>query len=117
MNKHVFNARRRRQKRVRAKILGKSNLPRLSVFRANKHIYAQVIDDQKGVTIAATNDVKLSSQDKLTKTQKAHLVGNELGKALLKLAIRRVVFDRGPYAYGGRVKTLAEGVRETGVVI
>ena len=103
--------------RVRSKVRGTSQRPRLSVFRSLKHIYAQIIDDQKGVTLVAASEKDLSpaSLKGKTKTEKAKLVGLALAKKALKKKITQVAFDRGPYRYHGRVKALAEGAREGGL--
>lgn len=126
MVKQYKNKRKRRHTRVRGKISGTAARPRLSVFRSNKYIYAQIIDDEKGKTLVAFSDVneKLKmpapseaegKNEKLKKTEIAKLIGQELGKKALKANIRTVVFDRGGYKYHGRVKALAEGAREVGL--
>ncbi len=102
----------RRRAKVRGKIFGTSKRPRLSVFRASKHIYAQLIDDKKGETLVAATDLAL---DKGTKTEKALLVGKDLAAKALRRKIKKVVFDRGGYKYHGRVRALAEGAREGGL--
>lgn len=84
----------------------RSNLPRLSIFRSNKYIWAQIIDDQKGVTLAAASSKKNGDP---------HQVGLILAKAALVKKIKAVVFDRGSYKYHGRVRSLAEGAREGGL--
>lgn len=108
---------RRRHNRVRAKIIGTSNRPRLCVYRANNHIYAQLIDDDNNKTILAISDRELVSGK--TKTVKpmevAKLVGKLTAEKALKAKIDTVVFDRGGYKYHGRVKALAEGAREGGL--
>lgn len=86
---------------------------RLSVFRSAKHVYAQIIDDAKGVTVAEANSKSLAPSGK--KTDQAKAVGAALAERALAAGIRRVVFDRGPYRYHGRVKALAEGAREGGL--
>jgi large subunit ribosomal protein L18 len=86
---------------------------RLSVFRSAKHVYAQIIDDAKGVTVAEANSKSLAPTGK--KTDQAKAVGAALAERALAAGIRRVVFDRGPYRYHGRVKALAEGAREGGL--
>ena len=86
---------------------------RLSVFRSAKHVYAQIIDDAKGVTVAEANSKSLAPSGK--KTDQAKAVGTALAERALAAGIRRVVFDRGPYRYHGRVKALAEGAREGGL--
>jgi large subunit ribosomal protein L18 len=86
---------------------------RLSVFRSAKHVYAQIIDDAKGVTVAEANSKSLAPTGK--KTDQAKAVGSALAERALAAGIRRVVFDRGPYRFHGRVKALAEGAREGGL--
>src|SRR3989344_3483661 len=117
MNKTVMKARMRRKKRVRSQIVGKTSLLRLSIFRSNKYIYGQVINDKEGKTIVSKTDIKIIKNEKLCKTKRAKAVGFELGKALIEKKITQVVFDRGYYAYKGRVQKVAEGVREAGVKI
>lgn len=102
----------RRRVRVRGKIFGTPRKPRLSVFRSGKHIYAQLIDDKKGETLASASDLDLKTG---TKIDKAGVVGGELAKKALKLKIKKVVFDRGGYKYHGRVKAVAEGARKGGL--
>ncbi len=107
-----------RHTRVRKKISGTAERPRLCVYRSNTSIYAQIIDDTKGVTLASA-----SSQDKAlekalkgkNKTEQARLVGEELAKKALKAKIKTVVFDRGGYIYTGRVQALADGARSAGL--
>ena len=108
------SAKERRRRRVRAKVRGTAERPRVSVFRSLRHIYAQIIDDTRGVTLAAASDLKLNQKD-LSKTKIAYAVGLELAKRARKQGIKKVVFDRGPYKYHGRVKALAEGLREGGL--
>ena len=105
----------RRVKRIRSKILAKSNMPRLTVFRSNKHIYAQIIDDKKGTTVASVNEKEIDNS-KLNKTQKAEEVGRAIAKKALGKKIKKIVFDKGPYRYHGRVKALADGARSEGLV-
>lgn len=104
-----------RSKRARAARykLGKS-IPRLSVFRSNKAIYAQVIDDSKGKTIAFASSSFLSFPDK-KRMDKAHEVGMVLAKELARKKVKKVVFDRGPYKYHGLVAAVAQGAREGGL--
>lgn len=117
MNKAVVKARMRRKKRVRAQIIGKNTMPRLSMFRSSKYIYAQVINDEEAKTIVSHHDVKMTGGKKMKKVDRAKVIGLELGKMLIEAKITQVVFDRGAYAYKGRVKAVAEGVREAGVRI
>jgi len=119
MKNKVLLRRKRVQKRVRSKIIGKSAYPRLSVHRTNKHIYAQVIDDQKMHTLASANDTTLEEKKdvKVTSIQKAQYVGKLIAEIMKKEKIPQVVFDRGAYPYKGRIKALAESVRENGITI
>ncbi len=107
----------RRKIRVRAKITGVASRPRLSVFRTNKYIYAQLIDDEKRITLVASSekDIKVTT-DKKTKIEKAKIVGQVLAEYALKKKIKSVVFDRGSYLYHGRVRALAEGAKEGGLI-
>lgn len=109
----------RRQKlkwRIRKKINGVASAPRLSVFRSNKEIYAQLIDDKNGVTLAsASTRNKAYSQLSGTKTEKAAQIGKAIAEKALALGIEKVVFDRGGYLYHGRVKAVADGAREGGL--
>jgi len=118
----------RRKARVRAKISGISERPRLCVFKSNKYIYAQLIDDEKGRTLAAASDQEIK-KSKIKKTKKPKLqkieragkiaIAFEVGKLIAEKAIKnkfeKVVFDKGSYRYQGRVKALAEGAREGGL--
>jgi large subunit ribosomal protein L18 len=109
----------RRQKikyRIRKKVAGTSAKPRLSVFRSNADIYAQVIDDQTGTTLAAASskDKDIQAQ-KMPKGEKSKLVGAAVARKLTELGIKDVVFDRGGYLYHGRVKAVADGAREGGL--
>lgn len=103
----------RRKRRVRFRMRGLTDLPRLSVFRSNKYIYVQIIDDNKRVTLVAANDLKF--KDQLGKIERAKKVGQEIGKKALAENIKQVAFDRGSYKYHGRVKALAEAAREAGL--
>lgn len=103
-----------RHKRIRAEIKGTAKIPRFCVFRSNKHIYAQLIDDEKGKIILALDDKKLEKKSK-GKTLIANEVGQLLAKKALEKNIEKVVFDRGGYKYHGRVKALAEGARQGGL--
>lgn len=107
--KHI----KKRHKKIRAKIIGTAERPRLSVFRSNKNIYAQAVNDKKGFTIAAVDDKKILKKEK--KTETAKITGEEFAKKLKEAKIKEVVFDRGGYKYHGRVKALAEGIRSGGI--
>lgn len=106
----------RRKARTRAKIKGEKKRPRLSVFRSNKYIYSQIIDDEKGKTLVAASESDLKKTEKHLKTEKARLVGKILAQKALKAGLKKIVFDRGPFKYHGRIKALAEGAREGGLV-
>lgn len=106
------------RRRIRSKILGTSDRPRLSVFKSNKHIYAQLIDDKAGHTMAAmsTQDAELREKiAEMTAVEKAEAVGKKLGENAKEAGIERVVFDRSGYYYHGKVKALADGARESGL--
>ncbi len=106
----------RRHKRVRAKIFGTAKKPRLCVFRSAKHIYAQLIDDEKGQTIISASDLELKkSKKQKTKREKALEVGKIIAQKAQDMKIEKVVFDRGGYKYHGMVKALADGAREGGL--
>jgi large subunit ribosomal protein L18 len=108
--------RKKRHARVRAKLSGTPARPRLNVFRSNKHIYAQVIDDMNGVTLASAStmekDLNLESTSNLEAAQK---VGELVAKRALEKGIEAVVFDRGGYLYHGRIQALADTARENGL--
>jgi large subunit ribosomal protein L18 len=111
-------ARRRRHKRIRRRVIGTGERPRLNVFRSLQHIYAQVIDDWEGHTLvsASTIDSEVKRQlSGLSKTEQARVVGEAVAERALDKGIERVVFDRGGYRYHGRVKALAEAAREKGL--
>lgn len=114
MQKRKQNATRsRRARRVRAKIVGTAARPRLSVFRSAKHVFAQLIDDVAGKTLATANDkeVKGGKGKVLVATE----VGKRIAENAKKAGVETVIFDRGSYAYAGRVKALAEAARENGL--
>ncbi len=104
--------RRRLKKKIRARISGSIEKPRLSVFRSNKFVYAQVVDDSKGRTLASASDVKIT---KGTKTERAKLVGKAIAEACTKANITKVVFDRNGFKYTGRIKLVADVARENGL--
>jgi large subunit ribosomal protein L18 len=115
-----YVARKRRHSRVRKQLTGMSERPRLNVFRSLNHIYAQVIDDLTGVTLAAASSLDESIRDVKVadgkgKTERAVLVGKLVAERAQKAGITQVVFDRGGYKYHGRVKALAEASREAGL--
>ena len=111
-------ARDRRHERVRKRVTGTQERPRLSVYRSLAHIYAQVIDDSQGRTLvsASTLDETLRPQlAQMTKTQEAQAVGRLVAQRALEVGISQVVFDRGGYVYHGRVKAVADAAREAGL--
>ena len=104
----------KRRRRVRAKIRGTAERPRISVFRSNRGIFAQLIDDSKGHTVAAVNWIEPELR-KLTATEQAKKSGELLAERAKAAGVETCVFDRGGYQYHGRVKALAEGAREGGL--
>lgn len=110
------SARQKIRFRIRKKISGSPNKPRLSVFRSNRDIYVQLIDDENGTTIASASSRQkdLAAQD-VNKVEKSKLVGEAIAKKTIELGIKDVVFDRSGYLYHGRVKAVAEGAREGGL--
>ena len=107
-------ARLKRHKRIRAKISGTAARPRLSVFRSEAHISAQIIDDEKGNTLVSCSSVELKLENG-GNVEAAKTVGTKLAERALEKGIENVCFDRGGYIYHGRVKALAEAARETGL--
>lgn len=103
----------RLKKKIRTKIVGTKERPRFSVYRSNSHIYAQIIDDQKGNTLISTSDIKMK---KGTKIEHSKQVGQEIAKKALALGIKEVKFDRNGFKYIGRIKILADSARESGLV-
>ena len=109
----------KRHKRIRNKISGTPERPRLSVFRSTKHIYAQIIDDVNGVTLVAASTMEKSVADavkEMTKSEQAKYVGGEIGRRAVAKGVTTVVFGRSGYLYMGRLEALAEGAREAGLV-
>ncbi len=114
-NRKVYRRLRIKQ-RIRKVVLGSSERPRLSVFRSNKQIYVQLVDDLAGKTLVAANSHdKNISEQKVNKTEQAKLVGKRIAEKALAAGITSVVFDRNGYLYHGRVKSLAEAAREGGL--
>lgn len=107
----------KRKLRVRKKIFGTSEIPRLSIFKSNKHIQAQIVDDEKGVTLVSFSSQAVKMSKETTKTKEAFEVGKEIAKRASEKKIKHVVFDRNGYRYHGRVKSLADGCREGGLLI
>jgi large subunit ribosomal protein L18 len=115
----ALSPRKRRHVRVRAKVSGTQQRPRLNVFRSSAHIYAQVIDDLAGTTLVAASDLEKELVEKLgegaTKTVRAKAVGELIAERAKAAGISAVVFDRGGFLYHGRVRAVAEGAREGGL--
>lgn len=113
----VYKSRRdRRRTKIRARLTGTANRPRLVVFRSNKYIYGQLVDDGKEETLVAVSDRKLGAGGKKPmKVARAGLVGERLGQEAKIAGIKKVVFDRAGYKYHGRIKALAESARRTGL--
>jgi large subunit ribosomal protein L18 len=111
----IREARARRKKRIRGKVTGTSERPRLSVFRSNKAIYAQIVDDLGGRTLASARSAEVADKG-LDKSAVAHKVGELVAARAKEKSIEQIVFDRSGYLYHGRVKALAEGAREGGLV-
>jgi len=103
----------RRHKRIRAKVVGTDIRPRLSVFKSNNALSAQIIDDTKGVTLASVSDLKAKGK---TKTERAKQAGIMIAKSAQEKKVDKVVFDRGGFIFTGRVKAFAEGAREGGLI-
>lgn len=110
--------RKNRHLRVRKKVFGTKKVPRLNVYRSTTNIYAQIIDDDKAVTLCSASTLSKELAETLknkTKSEQAFAVGELIGKTAIKKGIKSVVFDRGGYLYTGRVKKLAEGARKAGL--
>jgi large subunit ribosomal protein L18 len=116
--KNVQRAAQRRKFHVRNKLHGTPERPRLSVFRSNRHIYAQIIDDVAGLTLVSASTKAKSLRDKIAKTgnkKAAEIIGETVAKQALSVGIKCVCFDRGPYKFHGRVKSLADAARKAGL--
>lgn len=117
-NKSRAEARKRRHNRVRRRVFGTAERPRLNVFRSLNDIYVQVIDDKKGHTLASASTIDPELKKKVkgkTKKEQAKLVGEAIAERAMKKGVKEVVFDRGGYKYIGRVAALADGAREKGL--
>lgn len=104
-----------RKTRIRSKVRSNKERFRLSVYRSNCSIYAQIIDDKKAITMVSASDREIDTTSKMVKSEKARMVGILIAKKAKAKKVTKVVFDRGSYAYHGRVKQLAEGAREGGL--
>lgn len=119
MAKNQKTLRRKRiQRRIRSRIIGTGEVPRFSVFKSSKHVYAQLIDDEKGHTLAAvstkTKDIQSGFDDK-SGIEKAEIVGSEIAAKAKKIGVSKVVFDRGGYKYHGKIKAIADNARKGGL--
>ncbi len=118
--RRALTPRQRRHTRVRAKVSGTTARPRLNVFRSSAHIYAQLIDDDRGHTIVAASDLEHDVIDRAgadaSKSAKARAVGEVIGARARAAGIDAIIFDRGGFIYHGRVKAVAEGAREAGLI-
>ena len=104
------------KRRIRKKVKGTTERPRLSVFRSNTSIHAQLIDDIKGITLVSTSSKKEVTTKGATKIEQSKVVGVSIAKLALEKGVKEIVFDRNGYLYHGRVKSLAEGAREGGLI-
>ncbi|MDD5134616.1 MAG: 50S ribosomal protein L18 [Phycisphaerae bacterium] len=111
----IKSARRRRKLRVHKRVIGTSDRPRLSVFRSNRHMYAQIIDDIAGVTLASAS-TRVGGLKKTGNIDAAKIIGAEIAKQAMQVGIKAVRFDRSRFKYHGRVKSLAMAAREAGLV-
>jgi large subunit ribosomal protein L18 len=116
MNLRQKTTKEKRKKRAKAGNYGTSSRPRLAVFRSNKYIYAQLIDDESAETLVTVDDITREVHEGKTKKKAAYELGEMLAERAREAGIKKVVFDKGPYKYHGRVKSLAEGAREGGLV-
>lgn len=103
----------RLHKKIRSRVSGTGDRPRLAVFRSNRYMYAQLIDDVKGITLVSASDLSVS--DKINKVERAKTVGKKLADEAKKVNITTVIFDRGGFSYRGRVQALADAAREAGL--
>ena len=114
-----LSPRKRRHVRVRAKVKGSMQRPRLNVFRSSAHIYVQLIDDVRGETIAAASDLEPEARERAgegaVKTDRAKIVGQLIAERAKEIGVSAVVFDRGGFLFHGRVKAVADGAREAGL--
>ena len=118
--RRALTPRQRRHVRVRATVKGTGTRPRLNVFRSSAHIYAQVVDDDRGRTLVAASDLEQDVLDRVgtdaTKSAKARVVGEVIGERAQAAGIDTIVFDRGGNIYHGRIRAVAEGAREAGLI-
>jgi large subunit ribosomal protein L18 len=110
-----INRRAKIKRRIRKRITGTSKVPRLTVFRSNKQIYAQLVDDVSGKTLASASTFKNKAVENMSKSDQSSVIGKEVAEKAIKVGIESVVFDRNGYLYHGRVKSLANSAREAGL--
>ena len=103
------------KRRIRKRVSGNADIPRLTVYRSNKQIYAQIVDDLKGITLVSASSQMMKETEKLRKIEQAAAVGKLIAEKALKAGVNQVVFDRNGYLYHGRVKSLADSAREGGL--
>ncbi|MBP5995548.1 MAG: 50S ribosomal protein L18 [Crocinitomicaceae bacterium] len=103
------------KRRIRKKVFGTTAIPRLTVFRSNKQIYAQLVDDISGKTLASAGSLKMEDAQKTNKVNQASIVGKKIAEVAAQAGIEKVVFDRNGYLYHGRIKSLADSAREGGL--
>ncbi len=115
--RHTHTTTEKRALRVRSKLSGTAERPRVTVYRSNRFIFAQAINDTAAVVVAQSSDLRATRKKGMTKTNSATAVAGELATKLKKMKIAAVIFDRGPYKYHGRVKAIAEGLREQGITV
>ncbi len=109
-------ARKKNKARIRKKVAGTSERPRMAVFRSGRYLYAQLIDDVTGKTLMATSSLKLGLEGSKKSVEAAKAVGMDLAKKALEKNIKNIVFDRSGYVYHGRIQAVAEGAREAGLI-
>lgn len=103
------------KRRIRRRVSGNAEIPRLTVYRSNKQIYAQIVDDLKGITLVSASSQMMKETEKLPKIEQAAAVGKLIAEKAIKAGVKKVVFDRNGYLYHGRVKSLADSAREGGL--
>lgn len=114
---HTHSLADKRKLRVRGKLHGTTERPRLTIYRSNKHTYLQAVDDVTGKTVASAHDAGSDNKVTGTKTDRARQAAESLGAALQKAGVKKVVIDRGQYKYHGRIKAVADAIRATGIEV
>jgi len=115
ISKTKIDKRKKLHKKIRAKISGTAETPRLAVYKSNRFIYAQIINDEEGKVITSNSDIKTYLNTKINKVESAKQVGLALAENAKKLKVNKIVFDRGGFPYKGRIEALANGAREGGL--